>query len=86
MLFEVSTDDDALGYQVGMHTQNAAILAFEGSWLNVLAVAHQEPKTCVADLLNEVLATARLALMMMRSSRSGSWRVDMGLVFNWQGL
>jgi len=62
MLFEVSTDDDALGYQVGMHARSAAILAFEGSWLSVLAVAHQEPKTGVADLLNEVLATGETCI------------------------
>ena len=62
MLFEVSSDDDARGYQVGMHAQSVAILAFEGSWLSVLAVTHQEPKTGVADLLNEVLATGETCI------------------------
>jgi hypothetical protein len=62
MLFEISTDDDALGYQVGMYARSAAILAFEGSWLSVLAVAHQEPKTCVANLLNKVLATGETCI------------------------
>ena len=62
ILFEVFTDDNALGYQVGTHTRSAAILAFQCSWLNVLAVAHQEPKTGVADLLNEVLATGETCI------------------------
>jgi hypothetical protein len=56
MLFEASTDDDALGYQVEMHARSAALLAFEGSWLSVLAVAHQKSRNGAADLLNEVLA------------------------------
>jgi hypothetical protein len=62
MLFEVSTDDDALGYQVEMHARTAALLAFEGSWLSVLAVAHQKPRNGAADLLNEVLAAGETCI------------------------